>query len=191
MIYSPYEVQIWNFLKTLCGNDYAVAGMMGNFYAESHLRPFIAEGDTNPPYTASQQYTARMDAGLISEATFVNSNTGYGLAQWTYSSRKQALYDLWIIQPDGTSIGDCSLQLAFVKNELEYLFPGVFTAMQNASDLTTITNTIMTQYEMPADQSAASLAARVSYATALYNEYQGTGGFPYWMLFKFKRGGMQ
>ena len=37
------------------------------------------------------EYTAAVDSG--SYTNFVRDSAGYGLAQWTYYSRKQALYD--------------------------------------------------------------------------------------------------
>lgn len=44
-IYSEYEKQIWDALNADIQNDYGVAGMMGNLYAESSLFPGRVEGD--------------------------------------------------------------------------------------------------------------------------------------------------
>lgn len=33
------EQKIWNYLKSKLNNDYGVAGLMGNLYAESGLNP--------------------------------------------------------------------------------------------------------------------------------------------------------
>ena len=36
--------KVWAYLKKLIGNDYGVAGMMGNLYSESAIDPTTAEG---------------------------------------------------------------------------------------------------------------------------------------------------
>ena len=56
-IYSEYEKQIWDALNADIQNDYGVAGMMGNLYAESSLFPGRVEGDFTSGYTISVNYT--------------------------------------------------------------------------------------------------------------------------------------
>ena len=44
------------------------------------------------PYSEVKE-DANVDNGTYSKESFVNDGAGYGLAQWTYSSRKKALYE--------------------------------------------------------------------------------------------------
>ena len=51
------------------------------------------------------QYTAKVDDG--SYTNFVKDSAGYGLAQWTYWSRKQALQEY--AKASGKSVGDLDM----------------------------------------------------------------------------------
>ena len=44
-IFGPYAQAIWGMLLSAIGNEYGVAGLMGNLYAESGLIPFRKQGD--------------------------------------------------------------------------------------------------------------------------------------------------
>lgn len=59
-------------------------------------------------------YTAAVDNGTYTN--FVKDSAGYGLAQWTYWSRKQAM--LAFHQSKNKSIGDLQTQLEFLIKEL-------------------------------------------------------------------------
>ena len=78
---------IWDFLKSQGLNDYGIAGLMGNLYAESGLKPTNLQNtfEKKLGYTDAE-YTAAVDQKLYTN--FVNDSAGYGLAQWTYYSRK-------------------------------------------------------------------------------------------------------
>ena len=62
-----------------------------------------------------------MDNG--SYDNFIKDSAGYGLAQWTYWSRKQALLEF--AKAEGKSIGDLSLQLDFIWKELSESYSGL------------------------------------------------------------------
>lgn len=63
---------------------------MGNLYAESGLMPNNLQNTYNNKLGKTDaEYTAAVDNG--SYGNFVKDSAGYGLAQWTYWSRKQAL----------------------------------------------------------------------------------------------------
>ena len=84
------EQKIWDSLKSRGLNDFAVAGIMGNLLAESGLRADNLQNSYEKKLGMSDaEYTAAVDSG--SYDNFVNDKAGYGLAQWTYYSRKQAL----------------------------------------------------------------------------------------------------
>ena len=78
--------------------------MIGNFYIEAGLKPNNVEDSSG---FDDETYTKNVDNGTYSKESFVNDGAGYGLAQWTYSSRKKALYEY--AKEKGTSIGDLNM----------------------------------------------------------------------------------
>lgn len=108
--WAPY---VWNFLKSEGFSDAGAAGVMGNFYRESLMIPYLAEGKGySPPYQGSWDYTLKADAG----GSFVGDSVGYGLAQWTNSSRKQTLLNN--AKSNNVSVGSLTAQFATLREEL-------------------------------------------------------------------------
>lgn len=83
--------------------------------------------DTNSSY-AEAVYTAAVDNGTYTN--FVKDSAGYGLAQWTYWSRKEAL--LKYAQSKKKSIGDFDMQLEFLWKELSESYKGIIADLKNA-----------------------------------------------------------
>lgn len=168
---------IWNYFKNKIGNEYGVAGLMGNLQAESGLHCDRVQGDI--PYSDfSKQYTANVDSGVISEYDFVHNGVnggGYGLAQWTFWSRKQALYNMY---KDGnySSIGCKELACDYLWYELENNYAPVLNVLKNASSIREASDYVLHHFEKPADQSTSVEEVREGLAKALYAELTGTGG---------------
>ena len=109
------EEKIWNYLKGAGLNDCGAAGLMGNLYAESGLRPDNLQNTCEKKLGMTDaSYTAAVDGGTYTG--FVRDCAGYGLAQWTYWSRKQGLFNF--AKAAGRSIGDLEMQLDFLMKEL-------------------------------------------------------------------------
>ena len=84
------ETTIWNFLKSNGLNDYGAAGLMGNLFAESGLKPNNLQNSYESVLNMNDNaYVSAVDSGKYTN--FANDRAGFGLAQWTYPSRKQAL----------------------------------------------------------------------------------------------------
>ena len=112
------ESTIWNFLKQKGLSDCGAAGLMGNLYAESGLKSTNLQNSYEKKLGLSDEdYTAQIDAGIYQD--FVHDSAGYGLAQWTFWSRKQALLSFALSR--GKSIGDLEMQLDFLWKELTQL----------------------------------------------------------------------
>lgn len=174
---SGYEQKIWNYLKSKIGNEFGVAGLMGNLYAESGLHPDIVQGDI--PYSNySKNYTAQVDSGVISRYDFTRNGPnggGYGLAQWTFYTRKEGLYDKW--KSGGySSIGSIDLALDFLWVELNNSYSGVLSVLKSATSIRQASDKVLHDFENPADQSASVEAARASLGQGYYNQFSGTGG---------------
>ena len=160
--------KIWKYLKSKGLNDYGAAGLMGNLYAESGLNPKNLQNSYEKKlgYTDAQ-YTAAVDNGKYKN--FVKDSAGYGLAQWTYWSRKQALIDF--CKTAGTSIGDLDMQLNFLWKELSDGYRGVINVLMNATSIIEASNTVLLQFERPADQSTSVQLKRAEYGQAYYDKY--------------------
>lgn len=158
---------IWNYLKGKGVNDYAVAGIMGNLYAESGFKPTNLQNtyEKKLGYT-DDSYTAAVDNG--SYTNFVKDSAGYGLVQWTYWSRKQALLEY--AQSVGKSIGDLTMQLDFMWKEMQG-YKSMMTTLNSATSILEASNAVLTQYEKPADQSETVQSKRAGYGQTYYDKY--------------------
>ena len=160
---------IWNFLKKWLGNDYGVAGLMGNLDAESALNPINLQNTYNTKFGVSDaEYTAQIDAG---SRTFEDS-AGYGLAQWTYYTRKRNL--LTFAKSKGCSIGCLSTQLEFLQKEMEESFPSLVKTLKNAQSVAEASDAVLTVYERPADMGEAVKAKRASMGQVYFNKFTQT-----------------
>lgn len=164
------EVRIWNHLKGWILNDYGVAAFMGNLYAESGLNPRNLQNsyEKSLGYT-DDTYTAAVDSGAYSG--FVRDAAGYGLAQWTYWSRKEAL--LAYVKAAGASVGDLEAQLGFLRKELAESYPSILAALKSAKSVREASDVILTKYERPADQSENVKIKRAGYGQTYLNKYAG------------------
>lgn len=168
---STNEQKIWNYLKSKLNNNYGVAGLMGNLYAESGLNPQNLQNSFEKKLGyIDTTYTQAVDNGTYSN--FVRDSAGYGLAQWTYWSRKQNLLNY--IQGKKLSIGDLEGQLDFLYQELSTSYPTVLTSLKNATTVLAASNIVLLQFEKPADQSATVQQKRAQYGQTYYDKYATT-----------------
>lgn len=181
VVFNDYMPKIWNTLVAFFGNEIGAAAMMGNLYAESGCTPYACQ--PSRPYSTCMTYIANVDTHTINEYSFVHRGCsesggvasgqgGFGLAQWTYYTRKQALYNKWLTY--GGSIGDLDLQLSYLEDELLAGYYSVYTEMCNATDLRTASNYVLFNFENPRDKSQAVQDLRYSYSLDIYNQYAGT-----------------
>lgn len=158
---------IWAFLTGKGLNAYAAAGLMGNLYAESGLNANNLQNSYSKKFNMSDaEYTAAVDNG--SYTNFVHDKAGYGLAQWTYYSRKQALFDY--AKAAAASIGDLNMQLAFLWQELQG-YKSVMKVLKAATSVRAASDSVLTGYEKPADQSEAVQKKRAEYGQKYYDKY--------------------
>lgn len=161
------EQTIWDYLYGQIGNAYGTAGLMGNLYAESGLKTTNLEDQYEQKlgYT-DEAYTAAVDNGTYTN--FAKDSAGYGLAQWTYSTRKAALLEY--VKAKGTSIGDLTSQLQFLFKELGNN-PYILSALKNATSVKAASDVILTKFEQPADQSDSMKNKRASYGQTYFDKY--------------------
>lgn len=168
------EQTIYNYLTQTAGlNCAAACGILANIEAESAFRPNNLQNsyEKSLGYT-DETYTAAVDSGAYSN--FVRDSAGYGLAQWTYWSRKQNLLNF--AKSKGTSIGDILMQLEFFVQEIKG-YSGVWSC------LTSVANTaegayeaghkVCYSYEAPAAKETSSVT-RGNRAKTYFAKYSGT-----------------
>lgn len=167
------EERIWNFLKGKGLTDCGVAGLMGNLYAESGLRPNNLQNSYEKKlgYT-DESYTAAVDSGEYTN--FAKDSAGYGLAQWTYHTRKAAL--LAFVQACSASIGDLEAQLNFLWKELSEGYKSTLAVLKAATTIKEASDKVLTQYERPADMSDAVKTKRAGYGQTYYDKYADRTG---------------
>ena len=160
------EEKIWNYLKGKGLTDIAVAGIMGNLYAESGLLPNNLQNTYNSILMLSDdEYTKAVDNG--SYTNFVYDQAGYGLGQWTFWSRKRDLQKL--AKDLNKSIADLYTQLDFLVDELKEF--GLFNKVNACTTIRDASNLILNEYEKPYDTGSAVQTARANYAQGYYNEF--------------------
>lgn len=162
------EEIIWKYLKSKSLTDAGTAGIMGNLYAESGLNPKNLQNSYELKLGYNDDsYTQAVDNGTYTN--FVYDSAGFGLAQWTYWSRKQAL--LQHMSQNNRSIGDLQGQLDFLFIELTSGYQNLLNILKTTTSIQEASNAVLLQFERPADQSPSVQQKRASYSQNYYNKY--------------------
>lgn len=168
------EQKIWNYLLPIINNPMGVAAVIGaGTYPESgNISTNLQQTyENNPSKTFGKSfndttYTSAVDNGTYTRDNFTSDKAGYGLCQWTYWSRKQALYDH--CKSKGVSIGDLEAQLEYLVKELKQY--GLLTKLQAVTDLRTASNIILLEFEKPASKDTKETQdRRFGYTQDVYN----------------------
>ena len=158
---------VWDKLKAVICNDFGVAGLMGNLQAESGVRSNNLQNSYEKSLGMSDDaYTKAVDENIYTN--FVKDSAGYGLAQWTYWSRKQNLLDY--AKTHNKSIGDLAMQVDYLLIELKQ-YKDVWAVLQTATSVKQASDVVLTQYERPRDQTDKVKEQRASYGLDFYNKY--------------------
>ena len=162
------EKVMWDYFKAKGLNDYGVAGLMGNLYAESGLRPCNLQNSYEKSLNMTDaEYTSAVDSGAYDN--FVNDSAGYGLAQWTYWSLKKEM--LAYFQKKKMSIGDGVTQMEFLAHQLSSSYSSVWNTLKTAKTVLEASNAVLLKFERPADQSEAAQNKRASYGQGYFDKY--------------------
>ena len=164
------EQRIWNYLTAQGLTECGTAALMGNLKAESNLSSTALERAhwKRLGYNDST-YTAAVDSGKYT--AFSTDSAGYGLAQWTWETRKRALLNY--ARSRGRSIGDLEMQLEFLLKELKESYAVVYRMLTNSQSLLMVSNAVLMKFENPAKQDSSVQSLRASYGQAIYDRNAG------------------
>jgi Phage tail lysozyme len=155
---SANTATAWNyFIGNTSLTAVQVAGLEGNLMVESGVNPAAAQGGcTYPP-----------------------GPCGYGIAQWTRpGGRYTNLQNL--AASEGVSMSTLPVQLQFVWQELTTTASYGLAALQACTTTACATQTVMTKYERPANQSTnCSASPQPSYCTRLADANELLAAYSY------------
>lgn len=159
---------IWDRLYAAIQNPYGVAGVMGNFKAESNCRANNLQNSYEKSLgMTDEQYTAAVDNG--SYANFVHDSAGYGLYQATYWSIKASLLNY--AKAQGKSIGDRDMQVDHFIKMMKEDYTAIWAALANAKTVREASDVVLLKFERPADQSEAVRVKRAGYGEEFLAKY--------------------
>lgn len=168
LIGNTREEQFLNFFRLKGFSDYGIAGLYGNVLCESGLIPNNLQNTFNSSLgMTDEEYTKAVDNGTYTN--FIYDSAGYGICQWTYWSRKQTL--LLFAQSTKRSIGDFEMQLDFLYKELCESYSSVVSVLQNAKSVKEASNSVLLNFERPANQSIAVQNKRATEGQNFFDKY--------------------
>ncbi len=173
----------WKKLLAEGLTEKGAAGVMGNIYYESagfysnrlEFRA-IREIKAKTGITwKDETYTDAVDSGVISKQEFLYPPTGkqygYGLCQWTYYTRKAALYEL--CKKKNVSISDTETQIEFLILELKNNYPTVFNYLKSKKcTVQGASNKILIDFERPSNTGSAMQKIRGDKSKQIYEKFR-------------------
>lgn len=175
------EKIIWDFLLAHIKNEYGVAGLIGNLFGESTLRPENLENIYEKRWkTSDAAYTDAINNGTYTREQFKNDKGGYGIAQWTFWSRKEGLYDY--AKQLGVLINDLNMQLNYLWIELTTKYTTTLDVLYNAKSVKEASDEVLVHFEHPGavddpNKVDKVKATRYSYSMNYYDKF-ATGSEP-------------
>lgn len=156
---------LYNYF-TAAGLTHAGAlGLLGNLQAESGCEACRLQGDFDLTRSRSKAYAEKVDSGEMSVHIYSRDAQGWGLAQWTYWSRKEALF--YFCRGRGASIADEMSQAQFIFKELRDDYPQLLKFLCSTDEMFTATKRVCEEYERPAIN---NVQARYAMAKSIESE---------------------
>ena len=164
---KPTALRIRDFLLKQGLTVEGAYGLMANLYTESGFRSNNAQNSYMTKMGITDEiYTSRIDSGEYKD--FAIDKVGYGLAQWTSSGRKQALYNY--SKSNNVSISNETMQLNFLMKELSTSYKSTLNVLKASHSIRDCAKYVMTKFERSADQSENAQNKRADYGEQLYKE---------------------
>ncbi len=169
LIGSTNSEKMWNFFISKGLNPYGAAGLLGNIDAESALISINLQDSCQGRLGVNDEtYVALVDSGVYTKEQFIYDQAGFGICQWTYWSRKKALYEY--AKSTNRSIGDLEMQLEFLFIELQRSFPKVFAVLKSATAVKEASDAVLLDFECPYNAKSLSIK-RASFGQKYYTQF--------------------
>lgn len=135
-----------------------VAGIMGNLQAESGMNPRRVQDKQGQPRSPD------------SDVMKLDGKTGYGLAQWTFPARQNALHAAAVAA--GTQDSDLLVQLEYLWSELNGEFKStVLEPLLSTSDYRQASNIFLLEFENPKNEGPKVQNERASLSLGFLTQY--------------------
>ena len=165
--------QIYNYFR---GKGLTVAGtcgLLGNLYAESGIRSNNLQNSFEKVLHMSDvEYTNAVNNGSYNREQFCRDGAGYGIAQWTYWTRKQDLYEY--ARQCNHTIDSMEMQCVFLFKELSEKYQGVLNVLVSSDNLRECSNMVLMNFEKPKVQDINVQNKRFDYSLSIYNKFNNT-----------------
>lgn len=140
-------------------------GLMGNMQAESAMRANNAQDGMTR--LSDADYTVKFDREP--ESCYKDA-VGYGLCQWTYWTRKQALKRF--ADSKGVSVGNEAMQVEFAVKEIKTDYPTLWAFLCGTDSLYNAASRVCKEFERPA---VNNIATRAAHAQSFYERFGDIG----------------
>ena len=164
------ECEIWKALHNAGFNDIASAGILANMHAESHLKSNNVQNSYESKVGSDEVYTRKINERAYTRDQFANDHAGYGLCQWTYHTRKSALYDFVMVRSG--NIANITDQVLFLAQECRS--SGLFDKLNRCVTPYDAGVLFMLQFEKPKNQTVTAQKMRGELAIRFYNDNVST-----------------
>ena len=139
---------IFDKLRKAGMSECGALGLMGNLQAESGLVSCRLQGDFTAGFTKSKDYADRVDNGVLSVDAASSDGLGWGLAQWTYKTRKARCLVYCLSR--SVSIGNCEAQVDFMLDEFRSDYNDLFRYLCKTDNLYEAVSRVCREFERPA-----------------------------------------
>lgn len=145
----------------------AACALLAQIQKESRFEPENLEDSRNISLgMTDSEYVQAVNNGTYTN--FVHDAAGFGLAQWTFYTRKQNL--LYYCKARNKSIGDLETQIAFMIWEMKACFGAIWNKCLSSHDLKDMTWTLLDTWENPAEKQN-NMVERYGYAQEWYKKF--------------------
>ena len=158
---------IWNTLLESGMTKAGVAATMGYLKYESGLNSCIYQSSYRQKLgnISFQEYCDRVNKGTYSAKSFIYDSIGFGLAQWTFWSVKQELFETC-----KGKIGDLNCQLKFLIKNMKQ--NGPWSTLTRSNDVKVCSSEVYVKYGFTDDQELIAIRTRYSFAMMYYNRFK-------------------
>ena len=146
LVGSCNSEKLYNFFVAKGYTKEGASAIVGNLDAESGLIPNRLEMTHTAKLGSDTYYTAAINNKSYSKNAFINDGAGYGLAQWTYFTRKRGLYESTVEK--GLSIADLEGQAEYLAKELKG-YTNLNTFLMKTNDINEASDRFLKEFERP------------------------------------------